>query len=334
MFGSNWGKVFAVVGWLIGQGLAYAQQAESPTLESQPIPTTEQQEAKAESSAGGQLQQSEAEKLIPVLNSIKDSLDQLKPSKDDAKEKRNEDRAVADLQAQKDMALWAKRMFWATIVSVVISFVGLGMIWRSLTIAREAIHAERRPWLDFSVGITSDLSENDTDFYPQGIGLDLQLKVRNTGSSPALQVSCVIEEISWRDIDYGRNHSWIKERELLRKKYKSQLRNPLSATVFPQQEIKRNERLLVSETAIGRAIGNLEMPRGRPPSFSLEGLYLIVLYYRSPTSNRVHETSSTFMLLQKAKDGLTNISIHKGEHFKPVMKRSIVIQDFSQKRAD
>ena len=77
--------------------------------------------------------------LIPSLDKIEAAIRDLKPRADKAEDEQKTKREEADLQAQKDMADWARRMFWATVLSVIAAFlgvaatgVGIYLIWKTL----------------------------------------------------------------------------------------------------------------------------------------------------------------------------------------------------------
>jgi hypothetical protein len=328
---SYWLSIFALVGWLIGGDLPQAQQPKGPTFEGQPMATGEQQNTSANSDDRIQDQQAEPEKIVPALKSIEDAIHDLKPKNDEAKDKRDEDRAKDDLKAQEDMAAWAKWMLWATAASVAVSLVGLGMIWRSLQLAREAIHADKRPWLDFSVKVASDFERNDTANHAPGLGVDLTLHIQNYGASPALSVMPVIEEIRAKEGHYVNDFFLVERRNQLKQDYATTVDRPRDS-IFPGQQRKIGIRLLVSQQAIDEAIPEARMD-GRPPNYSTYDVYVIAIFYRSHTSKLVHETSSTFVVFHKMDGGFGTLSFKKDSHFVPIPKRDIRIVDFSQKRA-
>jgi hypothetical protein len=73
----------------------------------------------------------------------------------------NEQRAKANLAAQKDMAKWA---FWAMFVAsveVAISLAGILLIWRTLIHTRDAAKATQRMAFDTPVGIAAAVEANN-----------------------------------------------------------------------------------------------------------------------------------------------------------------------------
>jgi len=127
-----WYSLIAVVGWLAFGSLSYAQQQTGPTLESQPVTPSQQEITNAGNQKGAPEKQPQAESLTPALNKIESAIRDVVPQKDEANDHRQEERDKADLQAQEDMAFWAKGMFWATCVTVIVTLVGLALIGRTL----------------------------------------------------------------------------------------------------------------------------------------------------------------------------------------------------------
>lgn len=95
-----------------------------------------------------------------------------------------------DLQAQQDMAYWAKTIFFLGIAQLAFSGFGIYFIWRSLelnrdavTIARETMIAQTRPWLKFESVNLQKIWIDDTQ-----VNVQVEFAVRNVGHSPALEV--------------------------------------------------------------------------------------------------------------------------------------------------
>ena len=130
--------IIAVVGWLVCSPLSYAQQQTSPALESQPVTPSQKKNASQGNADNGSSEQPQAEILAPALKQIESAIRDIVPKKDEAGDQRQEDRDKADLQAQEDMAFWAKGMFWATAATVIITLAGLALIARTLHHTRRA----------------------------------------------------------------------------------------------------------------------------------------------------------------------------------------------------
>jgi hypothetical protein len=271
-----------------------------------------------------------ADKLFSILGDIQAAIRNLESQPDPEKDKRNEDREKADLKAQEDMAFWAKTMFWATAFSLLISAVGLVLIWRSLKLAREAIHAEKRPWLDFEFQIVSDLDRNDTDHYPDGLGFDLQMNIQNHGASPALNVEVVVEEMPNSSHHFFTDFDLTAKRNELRRIY-SKSERP-SVTVFPNKTEEVYSRFLISSGAVGQAVP-LQQIGKESEFFIIRNIYIIAIFYRSPTSSVAHETSMTGTIVSRQDGGWGLLKIRKDNKFR-IPVRSLNIQTFAQKRAN
>ena len=133
-----WYTLIAVVGWLVLSPILYAQEQPSPSLESQPIAPSQQGNDNAGKQVNAPEKQHEAESLTPALQKIESAIRDIVPQKDEAADQRQEDQDKADLQAQQDMAFWAKLMFVAAVVTAAITFGGLILIWRTLHHTRRA----------------------------------------------------------------------------------------------------------------------------------------------------------------------------------------------------
>ncbi len=125
----------AIRGLLIGvflwaaSGLAQeAQQVRPPLLESQPVSESGQNTGKEQREKRGQKEKPPAEKLAPALNKIESAIRDLITQQSSPQSEPPKDNEIRDLEAQEGMALWAKRMFWATLAAVVVTFMGIVLI--------------------------------------------------------------------------------------------------------------------------------------------------------------------------------------------------------------
>lgn len=134
--GSYWGFVLAV-GWLI-TGIGLAQDAGKPTLESQPVAEPRQEDRGSHGNADANAEGPKASELLPAIRGIESAIRNLIPEKDEAESNRQNKQDADDLQAQQDMAVWAKGMFWATIGTIITTVMGLVLIWRTLHHTRRA----------------------------------------------------------------------------------------------------------------------------------------------------------------------------------------------------
>lgn len=132
MFKPCWVLVAAVMLLFAASGSVDAQQTSSPTLESQPIAPTEGSNSSGNHNDDGAEKKPDTENLVPAIEKIESAIRDLIPKPDEAKNQWAEDREKADLQAQEDMAFWAKAMTFATWASVAVTVMGLYLIWRTL----------------------------------------------------------------------------------------------------------------------------------------------------------------------------------------------------------
>ena len=102
----------------------------------------------------------------------------------------NQQATNQDLQAQQDMAYWAKTIFFLGIAQLAFSGFGIYFIWRSLelnraavNIARETMIAQTRPWLKFKSVKLQKMWIDDNQ-----VNVQVEFAVHNAGHSPALEV--------------------------------------------------------------------------------------------------------------------------------------------------
>ena len=137
---SYWGVILA-----LGLGLScwsgHAQETSKPTLESQP----ETKPRQSQSNTGGEDQSSQEEisapDITPALKGIETAIRELIAEKNEDQSQREEERDRRDLQAQEDMAFWAKAMTLATVATVILTAAALWAIVRTLHHTRRAADA-------------------------------------------------------------------------------------------------------------------------------------------------------------------------------------------------
>ena len=125
----------------LGVSLALAQEPQKvvpPVLKSQPKTEGGQQTDKGEPTDQGQKKEPAPEKLSPSLNRIESAIRDLIAQQRAAQGKGPEQHEISDLKAQEGMAFWAKTMFWATVAAVVITFIGILLIKRTLEETKRA----------------------------------------------------------------------------------------------------------------------------------------------------------------------------------------------------
>jgi hypothetical protein len=119
------------------------------------------------------------------VSRISDALEAQNDKADPYEKERNE-REIRDLQAQENSAYWAAAMFWATATALLISIVGIGLVWTTFretrkanSISRESMHRQLRAY------VTIDEAEHDHEDTWQYVTLTLN----NSGSTPAINIA-------------------------------------------------------------------------------------------------------------------------------------------------
>jgi hypothetical protein len=136
------GNAAIAIGLIVALAAASAQERIEPALESQPVPQP-RQDARTEQSQDHAVQEeAEADRIAAMLNHMIEAATSDLIAEENAQQReRQEQREIADLQAQQDMALWAERMFWASIATVALTAVGLVLILRTLHYVARATRA-------------------------------------------------------------------------------------------------------------------------------------------------------------------------------------------------
>jgi hypothetical protein len=136
------GSATIALGLTIAVSGALAQDRIEPSLESQPIPETRQNPGRQESQGHATQEEAEANRIASMLDDMIEAATRDLISEENAQHRaRQEQREIEDLQAQQDMALWAKAMFWAAFASVILTFVGICLIAWTLYYTRRAADA-------------------------------------------------------------------------------------------------------------------------------------------------------------------------------------------------
>lgn len=121
-----------------------AQEAVQPALEGDPVTAQGQEERGATSDDGPGAEPEAAPDYLPALERIEAAIRDTIAEEDADERERQENRDIADLEAQTDMAFWAKLMFWASFAGVVVTFVGVCLVgWTLHHTKRAADYAEQ-----------------------------------------------------------------------------------------------------------------------------------------------------------------------------------------------
>ncbi|WP_127524104.1 hypothetical protein [Mesorhizobium sp. Z1-4] len=91
-------------------------------------------------------------------------------------------RAERDLTAQQDMAIYALLMAVISVITAVITLIGILFVYQTLGETRRAFFFDQRPWLDFTV------SEYRISRIKGAALITCEIRVRNIGKSPAFGV--------------------------------------------------------------------------------------------------------------------------------------------------
>ncbi len=119
-------------------------------------------------------------------------------AKADPYEKERNEREIRDLQAQEKSAYWAGAMFWATLGALVLSVIGVGLVWTTFretrkanSIARETMFRQLRAY------VTAESAERNHDNRFEGYsGLEcVSITLHNSGATPATGVKVIYDRM-------------------------------------------------------------------------------------------------------------------------------------------
>lgn len=135
-----------------------------------------------------------------------------------------------DLQAQQDMAFWAKWMFVASAATILVTGIGVYFVWRTLESTRETVliakdtvkeaarsndtlaatfTAENRPWIRVNEVRLTDFKINKRE----SVSISLEVDIENIGRTPAkaIEISVDIENF-WLGTAISDNIQTIRQR--------------------------------------------------------------------------------------------------------------------------
>ncbi|MEZ5782345.1 MAG: hypothetical protein R3D70_12100 [Rhizobiaceae bacterium] len=207
MFSSHRLATFAVAMSLVALP-ALGQESQQPSLEHQQEEISDHGEAAATNTT---LEPVYADRFVTAIERIEAAIREL-GEKDDGDAQAQREIDVADLRAQQRMAVWAYWMFVASVVSVVLTGVGVAFIWRTLLYTRDAaVHAgdavleakNATKAAQDSVAVTRELGEAQVRCYlgvpscsvarkVPGNSVLVTLRIRNSGQSPARFVNVTL----------------------------------------------------------------------------------------------------------------------------------------------
>ena len=156
--------------------------------------------------------------FTPAIQGIETAIRDLVSQQNRPESDEERDRAKRDLEAQEDMAWWAAAMFSVTVASVLVTAMGVYLVWRTLLatrraadaavtmvgeaqaatragqaaveqaeisnhLLRESFAAEIRPWITVAIALEGDLHVGSGK-----ISAFLKITATNIGKSPAHNV--------------------------------------------------------------------------------------------------------------------------------------------------
>lgn len=233
------------LGIILAGAPALAQETPQPTTQSEPEPAGEQQTGAPASDENTDTEQGDAEFLLPALQGIESAIRELIPEEDKVAAEADRRRDKADLEAQESMARWAFWMFIAAAASVVLTFVGLALLWRTLlhtrraadyandmvveakattAAAQETLKADRA-WIGFNRIEPTRVNDMHVDGVRFALGEVFVLAFRNYGRTPAVSASfridCAVVDLlpqlprfaepTWNDAEFSRVYSPSQE---------------------------------------------------------------------------------------------------------------------------
>jgi len=250
MFNGNWIFKLAVRGCLVGAALlatqALAQEPQDldlPTLKGQPESESGQNTSKQYGEEGGQKENPPTENLAPALDKIETAIRDFITQQNATQNQGPEDNEISDLEAQKDMAFWAKLMFWTSAAMVIITSIGIALIYGTLIqTGRMLTEAEKTTAAALAnVEVTKDTAKRQLRAYitaepmvervRSGEKVRMTINATNYGQTPARNVRI-------RTAVFVRNLPFNLEKERAENAKKPELTerqtiHPTDATYFP-----------------------------------------------------------------------------------------------------
>lgn len=131
------------------------------------------------------------------LRRIGNALEALGAKTDPFDEERN-NREIRDLQAQEKSAYWAESMFWAAAISVLLSMIGIGLVWTTFRETRKANEiADDIGFKQLRAYVTAESAESSSDPLgaDDGFFQGVRIGLHNSGSTPAISVTLVVNKL-------------------------------------------------------------------------------------------------------------------------------------------
>jgi len=203
-----WHIVLAV-GLALYASLAYSQDQPDAALEREPITEPRQDEGAAARQGDAQNEDRAIPDYTPAFERIESAIRDLVSEKDENARQRQDNREKDDLEAQQNMAFWAKFMFWATVAAVIVTGMGVALVGFTLRHTRRAADYAgdmvkeaklTTAAANETISVTRDIGQKQARAYV-GIGtvtvkmnddgiIGAVVEIENTGQTPALNVIC------------------------------------------------------------------------------------------------------------------------------------------------
>lgn len=188
------GSISIAFGLIFFASLAQAQDQRDATLESQPVADHGQEKS---ATAGAESTSDKVENTLDytsALESIESAIRELIADEDEVESERKKNQEKRDLDAQEQMASWAKRMFWATAATVLLTFGALCAIVRTLHHThRAAVAAEDAVEITRNIGRAQTSAYLDIDggsYTINKLGISGYINLVNNGYSVARRITC------------------------------------------------------------------------------------------------------------------------------------------------
>ena len=208
MFNRYWVAAIAL-GVAVHTVPLYAQEGAQPALQGEPKAPGQNGSGAAPSTEQPTPEDRSATELLTGIEGIEAAIRELITEGDKVASEQQRDRDDADLRAQQSMAVWAFWMFIASGLGVLLTGVGVYLIWRTLIYTRDAASHAGEAVVEAksatkaaqdAVDVTREIGEAQVRAYllcrsaryriNKG-GLSATLELANAGQSPASDVAII-----------------------------------------------------------------------------------------------------------------------------------------------
>lgn len=210
----RWTIVAATLGLVLAAQPSHTQDAETlpekalkPSFEGDPVPDRRKEEEGLERQPGPAHSERPSPPLLSALKGVEPKPEKTESAEDEQYYKRQENREIADLKAQQEMALWAEGMFYANLFTTIISALALIAIVCTLRHTKRAADASvdmvaeakaTTTAAQATVDVTRQIGQAQTRAYLDLSVVEIRhnvprapelfIEFRNTGATPARSV--------------------------------------------------------------------------------------------------------------------------------------------------